>query len=276
MDRIVSGFGSRLGSGILALAAVLAVSAAAYGADRIGVTAASQNQVEGVMGGQTTPLRVGSPVYQNQHVRTAPSSTAQILFTDQTSLSVGPSSDVTLDKFIFDPSRTSGNVVLSATRGAFRFVSGSQKPSNYQIRTPVATIGVRGTVVDTIVSETSTSVILGEGGADMELNTCGPENTPNQSDRRRADGQCLFHLDVVGQGFTFFEDGRVDGPYNFDGSQTDGVKTTPFPLNPSRFANESHEPEVPDDVGERGDETAIQNSQCTGEGCGCPDCGPGF
>jgi hypothetical protein len=274
MDRTFSSFGPRVAA--LAIAAVLPIALAgstATAADKIGVAAAAQNRVEGVVGGQTTPLRVGSAVVQDQRVRTGPGSTAQLLFLDQTSLSVGPSSDVKLDKFIYDPSRSQGSVVLSATRGAFRFVSGTQQPSNYQIRTPVATIGVRGTVVDTIVTDTSTSVILGEGGADMTLNVC--ENRPPE---QRQGADCLYHLDVVGQGFTLFDDGRVDGPFVFDGSQSDGVKSTPFPLNPSRYAIEAHDNEDPatSDLAERGDEIAAEQSVCTGDDCGCPDCGPGF
>jgi FecR protein len=271
MKTMIRGFGPR----ILALGLVVAVPVAALAADKIGVTSAAQNRVEGVVDGQTAPMRVGSPVFQNQNVRTGPSSTAQLLFNDQTSLSVGQSSDVKLDKFIFDPARSSGSVVLSATRGAFRFVSGTQQPNNYQIRTPVATIGVRGTVVDGIVSENSTSIILGEGGADMTLNTCAPENTPAS---QRPNENCLFHLDVPGQGFTFFDDGRVDGPFTFDGSQSDGAGSTTFPLHTSRFAIEAHDNEDPavSDLSDRGDEIAVQDSACTGNDCPCPDCGPGF
>jgi hypothetical protein len=273
MDRTFSGFGPRVAALAIAVALPISLGSSATAADRIGVAAASQNRVESVVGGQATPLRVGSPVVQNQNVRTGPASTAQLLFLDQTSLSVGPSSDVKLDKFIFDPSRSQGSVVLSATRGAFRFVSGTQQPSNYQIRTPVATIGVRGTVVDTIVTDTSTSVILGEGGADMTLNVC--ENRPPE---QRQGADCLYHLDVVGQGFTLFDDGRVDGPFTFDGSQSDGVKSTPFPLNPSRYAIEAHDNDDPatSDLAERGDEIANQDLECDGDDCGCPDCGPGF
>jgi hypothetical protein len=273
MDRTFPGFGPRVAALVIAAASAVTLAGGASAADRIGVAAAAQNRVEGVMGGQTTPLRPGSTVYQDQNVRTGPASTAQLLFLDQTSLSVGPSSDVKLDKFIYDPSRSQGNVVLSATRGAFRFVSGTQQPSNYQIRTPVATIGVRGTVVDTIVTDDTTSVILGEGGADMTLNVC--EDRPPE---QRQGADCLYHLDVVGQGFTLFDDGRVDGPFTFDGSQTDGVKSTPFPLNPSRYAVEAHDNDDPavSDLAERGDENAVEQSQCVGDDCACPDCGPGF
>lgn len=281
MDRISWGIAPRL----IALAVAAALSATiAHAADSIGVTSAAQNHVEGVMGTQTTPLRVGSQVYQNQHVRTGPASTAQLLFRDQTSLSVGPQSEVTLDKFVYDPSRNTGDVVLSATRGAFRFVSGTQEPHNYQVHTPVATIGVRGTVVDIVANEHSTSVILGECCADIQLQTCASNNNqPEPSHTGGPSGDCLYHLEVVGQGFTIFEDGRIDGPFVFDGTEHTGVKTTTFPLHVTQYSGTPHEPET-NGVGEtttealdRTDIIAGDNfDQCTGPDCGCPDCGPGF
>src|SRR6185295_12191559 len=62
------------------------------------------------------------------------------------SLNVGARSEVTLDRFVYDPNRRNGSVVLNAGRGVFRFVSGSQDSKSYKINTSVATIGVRGTV----------------------------------------------------------------------------------------------------------------------------------
>ena len=49
-----------------------------------------------------------------------------------------------LDKFVYDPSGSSGAVVIEATKGAFRFVTGSQDKRVYQIKTPFGTLGIRG------------------------------------------------------------------------------------------------------------------------------------
>ena len=109
---------------------------------KIGVAAAVQNQVFG----NSQPLSNGSGIFANERIRTGEASTAQLQFLDQTNLSVGPKSEVVLDRFVYDPNRGKGNVVVQTGRGVFRFVSGSQDPTSYQIKTPVATIGVRGTV----------------------------------------------------------------------------------------------------------------------------------
>jgi hypothetical protein len=127
--------------------------AAAQNAPKIGVASAVKNRVDGQIGGATRPLVPGGDIFAREVVRTGEQSTAQLLFLDETSLSIGPQSEVTLDRFVYDPNRGAGNVVINATRGAFRFVSGSQQPTSYQIRTPVATIGVRGTIFDLYITQ---------------------------------------------------------------------------------------------------------------------------
>src|SRR5262249_48837779 len=70
---------------------------------------------------------------------------ADLVFIDRTNLTVGPTSEVVLDKFVYDPVGNKGKVVLQTTRGAFRFVTGTQDHSAYQINTPYGSLGVRGT-----------------------------------------------------------------------------------------------------------------------------------
>src|SRR5262249_43928085 len=64
---------------------------------------------------------------------------------DRTNLTVGPTSEVVLDKFVYDPVGNKGKVVLQTTRGTFRFVTGTQDHSVYQINNPYGSLGVRGT-----------------------------------------------------------------------------------------------------------------------------------
>jgi hypothetical protein len=132
---------------------------------KVGVAAAAKNQVHGVLGGGTRALSAGSDVFSNEVVRTGEDSLAQLLFLDATSLSVGARSEVKLDRFVYNPNRKAGNVVIEASRGAFRFVSGSQAPTNYTIKTPLATIGVRGTIVDGYITLSGVQIMVWEGEA---------------------------------------------------------------------------------------------------------------
>ncbi len=85
-------------------------------------------------------------------VQTGPGGEAQIQFKDATKLVVGPNSSMTIDAFVFDESNTARKVTMNATKGAFRFITGSSAKQAYTINTPTATIGVRGTRFDFTVA----------------------------------------------------------------------------------------------------------------------------
>lgn len=142
---------------------VIAVPPANAVESKIGVAAAVKNDVRGTIDGADTALSVGSNLFQGEIVQTGDASQAELLFNDQTNLSVGAKSTVKLDKFVFDPSRGTGEVVLNASLGAFRFVTGSQDPKNYSIKTPTATIGVRGTINRFFISPENLHVVHEEG-----------------------------------------------------------------------------------------------------------------
>ena len=164
------------------LASVLTIlfamqSGASNAEPRIGTAASTRPNVEAVAGGNTQTLSAGSEIYANQTVRTGNRGMADLVFLDKTNLSVGPTSEVRLDKFVYDPTGSSGSVVLQATRGAFRFVTGSQAKHAYQVSTPHGTLGVRGTVVELLVNkpgeECVTKLRLVEGQAEYRIAKTG-------------------------------------------------------------------------------------------------------
>jgi len=164
------------------LASVLTIlfamqSGASNAEPRIGTAASTRPNVEAVGLGSTQTLSAGSEIYANQTVRTGNRGMADLVFLDKTNLSVGPTSEVRLDKFVYDPTGSSGSVVLQATRGAFRFVTGSQAKHAYQVSTPHGTLGVRGTVVELLVNkpgeECVTKLRLVEGEAEYRIAKTG-------------------------------------------------------------------------------------------------------
>jgi hypothetical protein len=152
-------------------------SGASNAEPRIGTAASTRPNVEAVGLGSTQTLSAGSEIYANQTVRTGNRGMADLVFLDKTNLSVGPTSEVRLDKFVYDPTGSSGSVVLQATRGAFRFVTGSQAKHAYQVSTPHGTLGVRGTVVELLVNkpgeECVTKLRLVEGQAEYRIAKTG-------------------------------------------------------------------------------------------------------
>jgi ferric-dicitrate binding protein FerR (iron transport regulator) len=113
----------------------------------IGVAASVKPNAESVAGETSQTLSPGSQLRANEKVRTGNRGQADLVFIDNTNLTVGPTSEVLLDKFVYDPTGSSGKVVLNATRGTFRFITGKQDHRVYAVSTPYGTLGVRGTVV---------------------------------------------------------------------------------------------------------------------------------
>jgi hypothetical protein len=114
----------------------------------IGVASSIKPNAEGVVGENSQTLSTGSELRANETIRTGNLGRADLVFIDSTNLTVGATSEVLLDKFVYDPTGSSGKVVLNATRGTFRFVTGTQNHRVYAIKTPYGTLGVRGTVVE--------------------------------------------------------------------------------------------------------------------------------
>ena len=117
---------------------------ASHGQEAIGKATSVRPQAEGNHGGTRT-LSGGAEVYSREMVRTGDTGQADLQFHDKSNLTVGPKSSVRLDKFVYDPNKSTGTVAIQATRGTFRFVTGSQGGGvNHQIKTPYGTLGVRG------------------------------------------------------------------------------------------------------------------------------------
>ena len=184
----------------------------------IGVASVVVNQVVGNYGGKNRALSVGSAVFSNEHIRTSDASSAQLLLLDKTSLSIGPHADLALDRFVYNPDRSTGRVIVNATQGAFRFITGAQNPTHYTIKTPVATLGIRGTILDILISGNATdgytlTVILVEGAADITLPS----------------GQVL-HLTTPGTAYVLTSAGGVQGPVQWDGTIVSAAGGVAFPL----------------------------------------------
>jgi hypothetical protein len=203
-------FGLALLWGAAASLQAVGQGAARIGAARIGAAQAVQNDVEGRLGNSVHKLAVGSEVFQNQLVRTGKDSTARLQFLDETDLSLSPFTQVTLDRFVYDPDKKTGRVILNVPRGLVRFVTGSMEKQSYTIRTPIGTLGVRGTIFDLLVRSDRMTVRLLDGAVDLTVQP------------RR-----VYVLDRPNTAITIFSDGRVNGPHDWNGSVIDFAALSP-------------------------------------------------
>lgn len=133
----------------------------------VGINAAIRNRVliRGAGMPQPRPAVLRQRVGLNDEVQTAAGSQLQILLLDRSVFTVGANARLTIDRFVFDPRRNRRAVGASVTRGAFRFMSGRQlglAPNSVSIRTPVATIGIRGTILDGVVGSDASAIAAGE------------------------------------------------------------------------------------------------------------------
>ena len=129
--------------GLLCICALLlaVTSTAANAETRIGTASSVTPEASGSVGGT---LSAASGVHANETVKTGSSGKAGLQFNDQSNLSVGPSSQVRLDKFTYDPNKGTGTTVIEATRGTFRFTTGAQNNGQVKIKTPYGALGARG------------------------------------------------------------------------------------------------------------------------------------
>lgn len=152
--------------GVISIACfVVGAPAWAAGDPKIGTAAVASNDVNGTLGRERRALKRGDGVFQNETIATGRDARAQLLFNDETALTMGPDSRVTLDTLVYDPNKKSGQMTIRAVAGAFRFVTGSAPKEGYKIETPVGTIGVRGTIVQFAIRDSRLSLQLDEGGA---------------------------------------------------------------------------------------------------------------
>jgi len=148
----------------LCVAAALAASPA-RAQTRVGEAAVVKNEVVRVMASATSQINVGDGVLRDEIVRTGIDSAARLVMADSTNLSLGPSATVRLDRTVFNDEHTYRDIAIRLTTGAFRFVTGHSEKAAYKITTSVATIGVRGTILDILSQRGKTTVVLQEGAS---------------------------------------------------------------------------------------------------------------
>ncbi len=136
------------------------------------------SHVRGVLNAKTRALAAKDAVFSQEVVNTAADSAARFVFRDNTILSVGANSSVTLDKFVFDPDAKKSSVALSMSKGVMRFVTGNLSKDRYTIRTPTALIGIRGTILVVAVAANGLTTVSVVEGA-VTVSAAGTTTTVN-------------------------------------------------------------------------------------------------
>jgi hypothetical protein len=103
-----------------------------------------------VRDGAQSPAQVGQTVLESDGLRTGTDGKIGVTLNDDTRLSLGPNSELKLERFMFAPADSGFGLVLKFVKGAATYVSGriaKLAPGSIRLETPAAIIGVRGTTL---------------------------------------------------------------------------------------------------------------------------------
>lgn len=133
---------------VFMLACACLVSTGAVLAQNVaGVVKKSDGSVLILRGGKSIAASVGTQVMAGDVLRTADASSAGVMMKDETRLSLGPNSQVVVDKFGFNVDSHAGGMFISVVKGTLMMITGLlvKNPGAVTVKTPTTTAGVRGT-----------------------------------------------------------------------------------------------------------------------------------
>ena len=109
-------------------------------------------------------LNVGDPIFYGNTIKTDESGKSQIMFLDQTVMTIGSNTELIIDEFVYDPENSDGKLLSTIKSGSIKILTGKiseKNPENLVVDTPAGTIGTRGTEFKAAIDpETLKSQIL--------------------------------------------------------------------------------------------------------------------
>ncbi len=129
----------------------------------VGVVTALSPSSTPADGGNT--LHVGSNITPGQRLQTDSDGPLHVLFLDQSALTLGPDSELTIDEFSYDPDARQGQIRLGLVKGSLRVVGGHISKNNpATITTPFATVEIQGgiTLVSVTPNATQSTFLFGQ------------------------------------------------------------------------------------------------------------------
>jgi len=125
------------------------LAASAWGAETIaGSVKTAQGSSVVRRGAETLPIHEGMHLLVNDVLQTSADGRLGVMFQDGTRISVGPGTEVTIDRFVYEPADGNFALLLRLARGVLTYVSGKIahfSPESVSVQTPVGVVGLRGT-----------------------------------------------------------------------------------------------------------------------------------
>jgi hypothetical protein len=120
-----------------------------WGAEAVvGSVKSAQGRVVVLRGAETIAVHDGTHLLLNDVLRTGPDARLGAILQDGTRVSLGPNSELKIDRFVYEPADGKFGLLLQLARGAMAYVSGriaQFSPQSVSVETPVGVLGLRGT-----------------------------------------------------------------------------------------------------------------------------------
>jgi len=101
-----------------------------------------------ITGDDRRAAKLGDAIVQNDVLETGEPGAIGVTFIDDTMVSLGPDTRLTIDEYVFSPADGQYSFVSKVGKGTMLFVSGVMgklAPEAVSVETPAGTIGIRGT-----------------------------------------------------------------------------------------------------------------------------------
>lgn len=152
------------------LAPTAAAQAATQPGTQVGITTAVRPGVVATSAGDRV-VYIGNSVAYGERFKTDGTGVMHILFMDQSSMTLGPNSELVIDEFVFNPESRRGSIAVNLVKGALRvvggFISKFNNPQGFsaaRVQTTTATIGIRGGIstIENNNGNTSATFLFGQ------------------------------------------------------------------------------------------------------------------
>ena len=186
---------------LLCLSLSLAASIGPAEADKVGVAAAvNPDAFSSLSGSPQSQLNIGKSIFFNERINTTTSGLVQVLLVDGSTFTVGPGSDLVIDKFVYDPKKQTGQIVASFSKGVMRFVGGkiSKNEDGVTVNTPAGALAIRGGIAYVDFKSAKSFSILFVFGEYLKLQAARIHRFPARlrasiQPRRQVDDQAVQH-----------------------------------------------------------------------------------
>ena len=130
------------------LTAVAAVAQAAPPPVAVGYVKTVTGEAWVSTAGLRSKAAPGTPIMIGSQLKTLADASLGVTFKDNTVMSFGPDTELTVDEFLYAPAQGELRLGTSLVKGSLNYVSGviaKLKPEAVTVKTPTGIIGVRGT-----------------------------------------------------------------------------------------------------------------------------------